>query len=376
MDLSYRGHFPVTEKWVFLNHAAVAPLSRAAQQKLHAWADDTAANGDVHEGQWWREIESVRARAARLVSAAPGEIAFLKNTSEGIAQVAEGFPWRAGDNIVQPAGEYPANVYPWMHLASRGVELRVVPCRGVRIEPADLEAAMDDRTRLLTVSFVQFATGFRSDLAALGALCRRRGIDFCVDAIQGLGVFPIDVKAMGIDYLAADGHKWLVAPEGAAIFYVSAEKLEKLRPISIGWKSVVNMLDYSHIDYRLKADASRFEGGSFNMPGILALGASLELLETIGIATINARVRAVTDYLVERLPARGATIASLRDESSWSGIVSFRLPHEPDPLALVRRLRQEHIVLSCRDGRLRASPHFYNDKSDIDRLLERLPDPP
>lgn len=367
----YRDEFPVTAEWVFFNHAAVAPLCRRARDRMVVWADDMLATGGTNGPAWASQIEAARARAARLINAQPDEIAFLANTTAGIAAVAEGFPWRSGDVVVIPAGEYPSNVYPWMHLGSRGVETRVVATRGARIELADLAAALDERTRLLAISHVQFATGFRSDLAAIGALCRQRGIDFFVDAIQGLGVLPIDVEAMHIDYLSADGHKWLVAPEGASIFYIRRDKLEKIRPTAVGWKSVIGYADYSTIDFRLQPRAARFEGGSHNMPGILALGASLELFEEIGPVAIAAGLKRVTDELVALVPALGGEVVSPRGEGEWSGIVSFTLPGR-DARSLVRRARQERVVLAFRDGRIRASPHFYNNSADVDRMIATL----
>ena len=367
----YRSQYPVLERWVYFNHAAVAPLCRPALERIRAWADDAAQSGDVHEADWVREIEERRAQAARLLAARPDEIAFVKNTSEGLGLVAEGFPWREGDNVVVAEGEYPANVYPWMNLASRGVELRTVPLRGLRVEPHDLEAAMDARTRLLSISFVQFSSGFRSDLARLGELCNKRGVDFCVDAIQGLGVFPIDVDAMRIDYLAADGHKWLTGPEGAGLFYVRRGLLDKIRPVSVGWKSVVRETDFSNIDFRLKPSAARFEEGSFNTVGLLALGACIDFFLSVGLENVRDRVKAATDAVVDRVRAIGGEVASPRGENEWSGIVSFTLPGR-DPLQTVRRARRRGVALSARSGRLRASPHFYNNVDDVQRMIEAV----
>lgn len=368
---TWRAEFPVAREWAYYDHAAVAPLCKRAARQVSAWNEDLLANGAVNEGDWWRQVESARLLAARLLHAKPDEIALLKNTSEGLAMIAEGFPWQPGDNVIIPAGEYPANVYPWLHLAARGVETRVIVCRGPRVEIADLRAAMDNRTRLLAISHVQFASGFRSDLAALADICRRRGIDFCVDAIQGLGVFPIDVEAMGIDYLAADGHKWLLAPEGGAIFYVRAEKIDKLRPVTVGWKSVARPLDFSNIDFTLKSDASRFECGSYHMPCLVGLQGSLEYLQEIGIATIHRAVADHTEELCEQLRRLGATIYSDRGAEVWSGIVSFTLPHT-EARAVALACRHLKVILSARAGRLRVSPHFYNDASDMQRLLDAL----
>lgn len=367
----YRSEFAVTQNLVFLNHAAVAPISNRARAKMVAYADDMAAFGNLHEAQWWGEVEEVRTNAARLLHANRSEIAFVKNTSEGISFIAEGFPWKVGDNVVIAAGEYPANVYPWMHLASRGVEVKTVPCRGVRVSIDDLAAAIDARTRLLSLSFVQFSTGYRSDLAAVGKLCKERGIDFCVDAIQGLGVFDIDVQRDQIDYLAADGHKWLVGPEGAGVFFIAADKLDKIRVSSMGWKSVVGWTDFSTIDYRLRPDAARFENGTFNVCGILGMGASIELFAQVGQPEIERRIRAITDELVDRLPEIGAQLVSSRQGNEWSGIVSFILP-DRDPLSVVRHCKRHGVVISTRAGRLRASPHFYNNSADLDRLIEAI----
>lgn len=368
----YRAEFPVTREWAFLNHAAVAPLSRRAHDRILEWASDFANHGNVREAEWYREVETVRADSARLIGAAPDEIAFLKNTSEGLALVAEGLDLKPGDSVVTVAKEFPANVYPWLHLQSRGIEVRTVqPGERGRVALEDLAAAIDQSTRLLSISFVQYASGFRSDLAAIGQLCRDRKILFCVDAIQGLGVFPVDVGTMQIDFLAADGHKWLVSPEGAAIFYCRRELLDRLRPTSVGWKSVANYGVFSNIDFRFPPTAARFECGSLNVAGIVAMGASLQLLHEVGVEEVERRVFAVTEELVQRLTAAGATVYSSRQPGEWSGIVSFEWP-SGDSKRLKLGCLKRQVMISYRDGRLRASPHFYNNASDIDALLDAL----
>jgi len=368
----YRAEFPVTREWTFLNHAAVAPLSKRAHARILAWADDFSNHGNVREAEWYREVEAVRAASARLIAAAPEEIAFLKNTSEGLALVAEGLDLKSGDSVVIVGREFPANIYPWLHLESRGIAVRMVqPGEQGRVSIDEIAAAIDRTTRLLSISFVQYASGFRSDLAALGSLCRDHGVLFCVDAIQGLGVFPVNVNAMQIDFLAADGHKWLVSPEGAAIFYCRRELLDRLRPVSVGWKSVANYGSFAQIDLRFPPTAARFECGSLNVAGITALGASLQLFEEVGIPEIEQRVRAVTNLLVDRLAGAGANVYSSRRPGEWSGIVSFDWP-EDDPRRLKLHCLKRQVMISYRDGRLRASPHFYNNAADIDALLEAL----
>jgi selenocysteine lyase/cysteine desulfurase len=367
---AFRAEMPVTLRWAYFDHAAVAPLTARAQRALAEYAADLTDHGRVNEPRWNRRIEEVRGLAARLVNAEPQDVAFIKNTSEGLGLVAEGFPWQVGDNVVSAAEEYPANVYPWLNLASRGVELRRVPSRGNRIELADIAKACDARTRLLTISSVEFASGFRNDLEALGELCQRRDIALCVDAIQSLGVFPLDVRALPIAFVAADGHKWLLGPEGAGIFFVRRDWLERLRPVGVGWNSVVGARDFSRVDFTLKPNAGRYESGSANVAGIHALGASLELLLEMGLANIAARVLELTDHLCAAASHLGLDVFSSRAGNDRSGIVS--LSWSGDVRAAVRRCRERGIVINQRAGRLRFSPHAYNTETEIERVLAEL----
>jgi selenocysteine lyase/cysteine desulfurase len=365
-----RTEFPVTKHWAFLDHAAVAPLSGRAHAALLAYADDLVHHGVVHSSDWTKRINEVRGLAARLIHADPQDVAFVKNTSEGIDFVAEGFPWKTGDNIVTAAEEYPANIYPWLNLASKGVEARQIASRNGRIHIDDLVAALDTRTRLVSLSAVEFASGFRNDLDRIGGLCRERGIYFFVDAIQSLGVLPLDVQASPIDFLSADGHKWLLGPEGAGIFYIRRELVDLLHPISIGWHSVVGAWDFARIDFQLKPNAGRWESGSMNVGGISALGASLGLLLEIGVGAIEKRVLELTDHLCERARQAGLGVFSSRQAGEASSIVSLIAPPNVAPRDIVRRCREAGVVINQRAGRLRLSPHAYNTVEEIDRALD------
>jgi selenocysteine lyase/cysteine desulfurase len=367
---AFRNEMPVTRRWAFFDHAAVAPLSEPARLALAEWAADLAENGDVHESMWMKRVEDVRRLAGRLLGADPLDVAFVKNTSEGVGIVAEGLPWQPGDNIVTAAEEYPANLYPWMNLAGRGVECRRVPSRGGRVEIDDLRAAIDGRTRLVSLSFVEYASGFRNDLDAVGGLCRERGILFFVDAIQGLGVLPLDVGRSPIDFLAADGHKWLLGPEGAGIFYIRRELVDRLHPVGVGWNSVVGAWDFGTTDFRLKPHAGRWESGSLNVGGLQALGASLDLLLRHGTDAIAARLLELTDHLCDQASRAGLTVFSSRRPADRSGIVSLTVPG--DPRELVRRCRAAGVVINQRAGRVRVSPHAYNTIDELDRLVELL----
>jgi cysteine desulfurase / selenocysteine lyase len=366
----FRIAFPVTRRWAYFDHAAVAPLSGPAQQALAEWATDLTENGDVHEHDWLRRIEAVRQNFGRLLNADPLDVAFVKNTSEGVGIVAEGFPWMDGDNIVTAAEEYPANVYPWLNLRSRGVQTRLVPSRGNRVAVDDIRAAVDRRTRIVSVSFVEFASGYRNDLDAVGSFCRERDILFFVDAIQGLGVLPLDVAASPIDALAADGHKWLVGPEGAGVFYIRRELVEELHAVGIGWNSVRDSFNFSRLDFQLKPHAGRWESGSLNVGGIMALGASLELLQKAGVPALAERILFLTEHLCDQARRAGIEVFSSREPAERSGIVSLIVPG--DPRERVRRCRAENVVISQRGGRIRVSPHAYNTTAELDRLVKLL----
>jgi len=363
---------PIAPRWAYLDHAAVAPLSGPAQEAVVRWAEEATQNGDTACPAWYRRIEELRWLAARMIGAGPEEIALVANTTAGINLVAEGFPWQAGDNVVARADEFPSNQYAWLNLASRGVEVRRVEVRGEAADLDRLAAACDQRTRIVTVSWVTFATGWRHDLDRLAEMAHGHGALLFVDAIQGLGVFPLDVSRTPIDFLAADGHKWLLGPEGAGVLYVRQEHLERLRPLGLGWNSVVHSHDFSHIELDLKKSAERYEGGSPNSVGLLGLAASVELLAGFSAEALGRRIIELTDLACRRLEGLGAVIHSDRSaEEHKSGIVSFELPGR-DPQVLCSRCLERQVVLSCRGGWLRISPHAYNDQEDLDRLIEAL----
>jgi cysteine desulfurase/selenocysteine lyase len=364
----FRRQMPVAGQWAYFDHAAVAPLSGPARENIAAWLADATDNGDVHWGDWARRSGEVRSLAARLIGADPADIALVRNTTEGITLVAEGFPWRDGDNVVVPADEFPSNLYPWMNLASRGVETRQVPNPNGRLDLAELDAACDQRTRMVAVSWIGYAAGWRNDVAALAEIAHRHGALLFLDAIQGLGVFPLDVSQTPVDFLAADGHKWLLGPEGAGILFIRGEHLERLRPIGVGWNSVVQSGQFQDTSMVLKPTAARFEGGTWPMAGFVGLAASLDLLLSYDRAAVGRRVLELTDLACERLREIGAVVASARDRKHASGIVSFDLPGH-DPQAVRRACHAGGVALSCRAGRLRISPHAYNTAGDIDRLI-------
>jgi selenocysteine lyase/cysteine desulfurase len=357
----------------------VAPLPRAAAEALTQYATQAATAGYVGWG-WHADIEKLRQAAAMLINAHRDEIAFIKNTSEGISIVASGIDWQFGDRIVTTAVEYPANIYPWMEVArTRGAKLIMVVEEeapdGSRYVPLEkiLEAASAPQTRMIALSHVEYASGQRHDLARIGQFCHERDIYFCVDAIQSLGILPVDVQAMKIDFLSADGHKWLLGPEGAGFFYCRRDLIEHVRPLMVGWMNVVDPQNYGNYDYTLKTDAGRFECGTYNVPGLLSFKASLDLLLSAGILPISQRIKGLGDLLIKGLRAKGYKIISPRSGEQWSGIISF-VSASHNHQRIFEDLRQNHrIELAVREHRLRCSPHFYNAEAQIQAVLDALP---
>lgn len=365
---------PVAQSWAYFDHAAVSPLPDVARDAIGQWLTEACQSGDVCWPRWAGMLEELRAQAALLLGASKEEVALVRNTSHGISIVAEGFPWKAGDNVVIPADEFPANQYPWLALAHRGVEVRRVAPRGGHVLLEDLEAACDRRTRIVSVSWVSYHLGWRHNPADLAAIAHRHGAYLFLDAIQGLGVFPLDVHQAEVDFLAADGHKWLLGPEGAGLLYVRQPLWDLLHPTSIGWNSVENPFDFDKIEFKLKPAAARYEGGSWNMAGFIGLLASLRLLSGFGLANLAQRVLELTDTLGEKLRSLGLRVASDRSSPDHSsGVISVDWPRG-DLQQLRPRLLRQGVVVSTRAGRLRISPHAYNDLTDIERLLSAVED--
>lgn len=369
MDIDrVRAEFPITERAVYLNHAAVGPIPRRAQQAMASAIADYLV---LDRTGWADRDRHVRARSAALINARPDQIAFIKNTSEGLSFAANGIRWRAGDNAIVPAGDFPSVVYPWLNLADQGVEARLIEARGGRVLLDDIRAAIDGRTRAIAISTVQFKTGFRCDLAAIGALCRAHDLLFVVDGIQSLGALGCDVQSCGIDVLAADAHKWLMGPQGTGIFYCSDRALERLAVRTVGWLSVKEPFQFlPQID--LLPDARRFEPGSDNTIGIFGLGGTLDLIAELGIGAIEARVLSLTDLLCDGLARKGYHVRSPRGACERSGIVIFDSAAHPTDV-IFQRLTAERVMVSVRGGGIRVSPHYYNTEAEIAQVLDLLP---
>jgi cysteine desulfurase / selenocysteine lyase len=368
----FRQQMSIAGRVAYFEHAAMSPFPAPTQQAIGRWLVEASEEAEGVWRRWQLRLQEVRATAAGMIGALPQEIALIHSTTEGISMVAEGLSWREGDNVVIPADEFPANQYPWMHLASRGVETRRVTSEAGKIDLNRLEAACDKRTRIVALSWVGYLSGWRTDLAAAAEIAHRHGALLCVDAIQGLGVFPVDVQQANIDFLTAGAQKWLMGPEAAGLLYIRREHLEKLRPLVVGSNSMVHSREYDHIEIRMKDSAERHEGGAANSVGFIGLGASLDLLVSLGLDAIGQRVLEITGECCRRLTAMGAEIFSRRDEPQHcSGIVSFSLPGF-DVNALRRLCKARKVAVSQRVGYLRLSPHAYINDEDIDALIAAI----
>ncbi len=369
-----REQFPVTDRYCYLNHAGVAPIPLAAADEIRAAAHDFAVEGGVAFERWEAREHDARGAAARLMGVPPVDVALIKNTTEGLAFVANGLAWQPGDRVIVPNHEFPSNVYPWLALRDRGVTVEFVePVGPGRTLPLELfaETLAAGPVRLVAVSWVQFGRGWRVDLPGLGQLCREHGALLCVDAIQGLGVLPAAFEAWGVDFAAADAHKWLLGPLGIGALYVRGERRELLRPLEPGWASVAHREEWDNLDLVYDDSARRFEGGSANNLTVPGFAAAMELLLSTGIDAIWRHVDGLCATLVAGLEDIGATVLSERSGGGGSGIVTFTLDGL-DAGGVWQALEAEGIVCAPRAGGVRLAPHGYNDGEEMERLVEAV----
>jgi selenocysteine lyase/cysteine desulfurase len=346
----------------------VAPLVLPAARAMQELAQDALVFGSLHYDRWLAAYEGLRVAAARLIHADRSEIALVKNTSEGIATVAMGLDWKPGDRVVAFVEEFPANYYPWKRLESRGVNVTWLHVDS----PLELIEQAVRGARLLAISFVQFLSGYRAPVQAIGEICHRNSCIYLLDAIQGLGAFPIDVEDCHIDALAADGHKWLLGPEGCGILYLRRELQDRVEPVEFGWTNVARYADYASRDMTLRSDAGRYECGTLNTIGCFGLKAAIEFLLEVGVERIAPVVQALGDRIAAGVRAKGYEVLGIRTPETGAGIVSFRKPGV-EARDIVRTLTAARISAEPRAGWVRTSPHFYIRPEEIDQMVEELP---
>ncbi len=365
-----QAYFQLDDDVVHLNHAAVAPWPSQTAQAVKAFADENARQGSKDYDLWLLREKDLRKRLAQLINApSTDEIALLKSTSEGLSLIAYGLPWKSGDNIVIPAEEFPSNRIVWQSLESTGVETRLIPVSNVKNPEQALIDAMDSNTRVMSCSSVQYATGLRLDLARLGHACKQSDTLYCVDAIQSIGALQFDVQACQADFVVADGHKWMLGPEGCALFYCRKTLIEQLELKQYGWHMVQDVSDFNKKDWQPNETAQRFECGSPNMTGIVALHASVGLLLDIGMAAIERQVMEKSAWLANKLAALdNIEILSPLDDNRRAGIVLFRKT-DADTESLYRHLQKHNVLCAMRGNGIRFSPHFYTSLEKMDAAV-------
>lgn len=365
--------FKLKSDLIYLNHAAVSPWPARTAEAVKKFADENMTGGSLRYPEWLKVESALRHQAGDLLNAHSAEdIALLKNTSEALSVVAYGLDWKAGDNIITSNQEFPSNRIVWESLASQGVEFREADLTSEQTPEEALFLLADENTRLITISSVQFGTGLRMDLEKIGNFCKNRDILFCVDAIQSIGALQIDVQEIEADFVMADGHKWMLGPEGLAIFYSSPESRERLKITQYGWHMVEAMGDYNRKEWALARSARRFECGSPNMIGIHALNASLSLLNEAGMENVEREVLKKSEYLFGKIRSHpDLELITSDDDNRYGGIVTFRST-VVDNEVLFQHLTDNYVFCALRGGGLRLSPHFYTPVEHLDAALRLI----
>jgi selenocysteine lyase/cysteine desulfurase len=371
MSLDINQEFSLNDDIIYLNHAAVSPWPTRTTEAVQRFAIENSTQGSKNYPQWEKQLYFLREQLRDLLNApAAADIALLKNTSEALSVVAYGLTWQNGDNIVITNQEFPSNRIVWESLQNQGVTVRKADISHTTDPETSLFASVDKKTRLIAISAVQYATGLRMDLAKIGTFCRDNDILFCIDAIQSLGALQFDVQTIHADFVMADGHKWMLAPEGLAVFYCKAERREQLQLKQYGWHNIEDPHNFDAKTWTVAADARRFECGSPNMLSIHALSASLSLLAEVGMQTVEEKVLDNSRYLIEALTQiPDIQILSPKDHNRYAGIITFR-HRQIKTSALFYHLLDQGIVSAQRGGGVRFSPHFYTGREKLEMAVK------
>ncbi|MGC2235593.1 MAG: aminotransferase class V-fold PLP-dependent enzyme [Pyrinomonadaceae bacterium] len=374
MNEKIRSLFPALQKYTYLNSAAVAPLPAAAVEAVHSQLKDVSENGTVNFSDWIATKQRAREIVAEMLNVEAEQVAFLRNTSDGFASVANGLKWEKGDNIVSFEREFPANFYAWRRIRDAfGVELRLCPERDGRIDLDEFISLIDENTKLVSISAVQYGSGFRADLERIGRAARKFDALFAVDIIQGFGALRFDLPAQFVDVAAGASHKWLCSPEGCGILYLSDRARERVEPTLVGWISVEAPWNFEDLEQPFKSTALAWESGTGGSSLFYGLEQSVKLLSETGAENIENYLEELSDYLCELLAGKNYEIVSSRAKGEKSQIVCVKHQNGLTPNEIAAALEKENIIVSPRGERIRIAPHFFNNREDIERLIKALP---
>ncbi|MEO6050490.1 MAG: aminotransferase class V-fold PLP-dependent enzyme [Pyrinomonadaceae bacterium] len=374
MNDAIRSLFPAASRYTYLNSAAVSPIPTTAIDAINWQLADVAANGSSHFNDWVDTKDRVRSLVGEMLKVRSDQIAFLRNTSDGFATIANGLAWKASDNIVSFEREFPANFYAWRRIRDEfEVEVRLCPERDGRIDLDEFVSLIDANTKVVAISSVQYASGYKADLTRIGRSARDVDALFCVDIIQGFGAMPFDLPAQFVDAACGASHKWLCAPEGCGILYLSDRARSRVKPTLVGWISVETPWDFEDREQPFKSTALAWESGTGAASLFYGLEQSLKLLNDTGIGNIQTYLSNLTDHLCDRIDEKNYEIVSSRLPDEKSPIVCIRHRGGLHPNHIAAQLEVEKVIVSPRSDRVRIAPHFYNNVEDIDRLVDLLP---
>lgn len=374
MNEKIRSLFPAAQKYTYLNSAAVSPLPAVSADAVYSQLKDVSENGTINFADWVATKERARTMIAEMLCVRSEQIAFMRNTSDGFSTVANGMKWQKGDNIVTFEHEFPANFYAWRRIRDEfGVELRLCSEQNGRIDLDEFTALIDENTKLVSISAVQFASGFRADLLRIGEAARKVDALFAVDIIQGLGAMQFDLPASCVDVACGASHKWLFSPEGCGIIYLSDRARERIQPTLVGWISVADAWNFADYEQKFKPNALAWESGTGGASLFFGLEQSLKIISETGAKNIEKYLEELTDFLCELLAGKDYEIVSSREKGEKSQIVCIKHRNGLTSNELFKKLEGEKIIVSPRGDRLRIAPHLFNNREDIEKLIEHLP---
>lgn len=374
MNDEIRALFPATEFYTYLNSAAISPIPTTALDAVTRQLADVAVNGSINYQNWVDTKDRCRKLIGEMLNVRGEQVAFVRNTSDGISSIANGLKWKSSDNIVSFVGEFPANFYAWRRIRDHyGVDLRLCRETDGRVDIEELLSMIDSNTKVVAISAVQYASGFRADLERIGRAAREVDALFVVDIIQGFGAIPFDLPAQLVDTACGASHKWLCAPEGCGMIYLSDRARERIEPTLVGWISVETPWDFADREQPLKSTALAWESGTGSASLFYGLEQSLSLLHSTDIENIERHLAGLTDQLCDSLAGKDYEIVSSRTPGEASQIVCIKHRGGLTSNQIASHLESEKIIVSPRGDRVRIAPHFYNNSEDIDRLVESLP---